>query len=52
MPVSDYAHHNEEAMAIWWQEEGRHDDLEPPDPDEDVDVFDDYEDWEEEDADE
>jgi hypothetical protein len=25
MPLSDYAHHNEEARRIWWEEEGRHD---------------------------
>lgn len=25
MPLADYAHHNEEAHAIWWAEEGRHD---------------------------
>ena len=25
MPIADYAHHNEEAPLIWWQEEGRHD---------------------------
>jgi hypothetical protein len=24
MPISDYAHHNEEAQRIWWEEEGRH----------------------------
>lgn len=24
MPLSDYAHWNEEAPIIWWQEEGRH----------------------------
>lgn len=23
MPLADYAHHNEEAAHIWWQEEGR-----------------------------
>jgi hypothetical protein len=26
MPISDYAHWNEEAPIIWWQEEGKHDD--------------------------
>ena len=34
MPLSDYQHHNEEALAIWWIEEGQHDDeprLEYPD---------------------
>ena len=24
MALSDYAHHNEEALAIWWLEEGKH----------------------------
>lgn len=24
MPLSDYAHWNEEAPIIWWQEEGKH----------------------------
>lgn len=23
MALADYAHHNEDARAIWWQEEGR-----------------------------
>jgi len=23
MALSDYAHHNEEAQRIWWEEEGR-----------------------------
>jgi hypothetical protein len=35
MALSDYAHWNEDALAIWWQEEGRHDNGDPPD-------FDDY----------
>jgi hypothetical protein len=26
VPLSDYAHHNEEAHQIWWQEEGKHHD--------------------------
>lgn len=26
MPLADYAHHNEEAHAIWWAEEGKHHD--------------------------
>lgn len=25
MALSDYAHHNEEAKRIWWEEEGKHD---------------------------
>ena len=33
MPISDYSHHNEEAERIWWEEEGRHDPYEDPDPD-------------------
>lgn len=34
MPISDYAHHNEEAPRIWWEEEGRHaDEREPMDDD-------------------
>ena len=24
MPLADYAHWNEEAPQVWWQEEGRH----------------------------
>jgi hypothetical protein len=24
MPIADYAHWNEEAELVWWQEEGRH----------------------------
>jgi len=24
MPISDYAHWNEDAPRIWWEEEGRH----------------------------
>lgn len=24
MSLADYAHHNEEAERIWWEEEGRH----------------------------
>jgi hypothetical protein len=24
MPLADYAHWNEEAEQVWWQEEGRH----------------------------
>jgi hypothetical protein len=30
--LKDYAHHNEDAPAIWWAEEGRHP-YEPEDPD-------------------
>lgn len=26
MPLQDYAHWNEEAMQVWWQEEGKHHD--------------------------
>ena len=26
MPLADYAHHNEEAERIWWEEEGKHHD--------------------------
>jgi len=22
--LADYAHHNEEAMQVWWEEEGKH----------------------------
>ena len=36
MPLADYAHWNEEAEQVWWQEEGRHGD-EPLDPDYDRD---------------
>lgn len=37
MALSDYAHWNEDALAIWWQEEGRHetgerDDSDYPEP--------------------
>ena len=38
MPLSDYAHHNEEARRIWWEEEGRHAD-EPREPDYDRDAY-------------
>jgi hypothetical protein len=24
MPIADYAHWNEEAQRVWWEEEGRH----------------------------
>ena len=24
MALSDYAHHNEDALMVWWEEEGRH----------------------------
>lgn len=33
MPLKDYAHWNEKAERIWWEEEGRHE-TEPPDVDE------------------
>lgn len=36
MPLEDYAHHNEEARHIWWEEEGKHvheDELSEPDND-------------------
>jgi hypothetical protein len=36
MPISDYAHHNEEAARIWWEEEGKH----PDEPRCDEDDFD------------
>jgi hypothetical protein len=39
MPISDYAHHNEEAQRIWWEEEGKH-----------MSYRDDY-DWDEDDRD-
>lgn len=26
MPLADYAHWNEEAEQVWWQEEGKHHD--------------------------
>lgn len=29
MPLEDYAHHNEDAQRIWWEEEGKH----PHEPD-------------------
>lgn len=32
MPLTDYAHWNEDAERVWWEEEGRHVE-EPPDPD-------------------
>lgn len=35
MPLADYAHWNEEAPRIWWEEEGKH-------------YEQDYEDWREE----
>lgn len=40
MPLADYAHWNEEAELVWWQEEGRH--VEEPDygdPQEDYDRY-------------
>lgn len=36
MARSDYAHWNEEADIVWWQEEGRHETYEEPDYDNDV----------------
>jgi hypothetical protein len=38
MPLSDYAHHNEDAVYVWYQEEGRHT-LEPDDDDPDADPY-------------
>ena len=32
MSLSDYAHWNEEAPLVWWQEEGRHSDEPDYDP--------------------
>ena len=32
MPLSDYAHWNEDAEYMWWHEEGKHVE-EPPEPD-------------------
>ena len=61
MSRSDYAHHNEEADAIWWLEEGRHSAHDEPydepydgrwdwqDDDED-DESDESENWQAEDA--
>lgn len=46
MPLSDYAHHNEEAQSIWWEDEGKHEN-EPPDYDPDFDDLDWYDDEEE-----
>ena len=34
MPLADYAHWNEEAEQVWWQEEGRHTE-EPPEVEDD-----------------
>jgi hypothetical protein len=36
MPISDYAHWNEDAEYMWWHEEGKHIE-EPPEPDDDFD---------------
>jgi hypothetical protein len=33
MPIADYSHWNEEAERVWWEEEGRHSDEPPYDPD-------------------
>ncbi len=40
MPLADYAHWNEDAERIWWEEEGKHDTNEPPEPDQDHDFYD------------
>lgn len=40
MPLADYAHWNEEAERVWWEEEGKHETYErPEDPD---DYYDDH----------
>lgn len=39
MPISDYAHWNEEAVAVWYQEEGR---FPAGYSDDGVDPYDDY----------
>lgn len=44
MPVSDYDHWNEEAPLVWWAEEGRHQDVEPDEPDDDWRGWDEEED--------
>jgi hypothetical protein len=36
MSLADYAHWNEDAYYMWWEEEGKHVE-EPPDVDEDYD---------------
>lgn len=33
MPLEDYAHWNEEAEQVWWQEEGKHADSDHEDDD-------------------
>jgi len=43
MPIGDYAHWNEEAPRIWWEEEGKHD-LGPSDPDPEDPGYYDYDD--------
>lgn len=48
MPLRDYAHWNEDAQRVWWEEEGRHGSEEPDyDPD---DYLPDWEDADEEEA--
>ncbi len=41
MSLSDYAHWNEDAMYMWWHEEGKHP-YEPPEPDPDDWDYDPY----------
>lgn len=44
MTIADYAHWNEQAAMVWWQEEGRHYDASPS-----LSEYDDNEDWLDED---
>lgn len=50
MALADYAHWNEDAEYMWWQEEGRHIE-EPPEPDEWQDDYDRWV-WEDDDLEE
>lgn len=45
MPLSDYKHWNEDALYVWYQEEGRHQE-EPPEPDDYYEGDEDGDDWE------
>lgn len=41
MPLSDYAHWNEDAEYHWWHEEGKHG-YEPPELDDDDGYYEDH----------
>jgi hypothetical protein len=52
MALSDYAHHNEDAMHMWWGEEGRHGSEEPDyDPDDFLPQYDDDDEYDEDEDD-